>query len=449
MSRTTSPPTSDEGPRPAAAKVRGVNDATGLKNMQLLIQLRWIAVVGQVITIGIAHFAYGIELPLKHLLTVLACLVAFNVASQLHWRSHREVTNGELFFALLVDVSMLTFVLYLSGGATNPFAFLYLLQVTLAALLLEAWSTWTIFAVTATCFASLALFGVPLSFPPDHELGLFSPYVQGMLICFALNAALLVIFITRISFNLRKRDARLANLRQRAAEEEHIVRMGLLASGAAHELGTPLATLAVILGDWARLPSFTSDPELLQEVDEMQTQIQRCKAIVSGILLSAGETRGESSEKTTIRTFMDELVEEWRNTRPATAFVYDNRFGHDLVMVSDSALKQTICNVLDNALEASPHLKLEVARDTDMLIVTVTDHGPGFNATMLANFGKPYQSSKGRPGRGLGLFLAVNVARTLGGSLTARNRAGGGAVVTLSLPLSAITFEEDDTHGRS
>jgi len=449
MSRQTAPPVIEDSLPPATAKAQGVNHATGLKNMQLLIQLRWIAVVGQVITIAVAHFVYGIQLPLNHLLTVLACLMAFNVASQLHWRAHREVTNGELFFALLVDVSMLTFQLYLSGGATNPFAFLYLLQVTLAALLLEAWSTWTIFAITATCFAGLALFGVPLSFPSDQGRGLFNPYMQGMLICFALNAALLVIFITRISFNLRKRDARLANLRQRAAEEEHIVRMGLLASGAAHELGTPLATLAVILGDWARLPSFTSDPELLQEVDEMQAQVQRCKAIVSGILLSAGEARGESSEETTVCTFMDELVDEWRATRPTTALVYDNRFGQDLSMVSDSALKQTICNVLDNALEASPHLKLEVARDADTLTVTVTDNGPGFGPAMLANFGKPYQSSKGRPGRGLGLFLAVNVARTLGGSLTARNRAGGGAVVTLALPLSAITFEEDDTHGRS
>lgn len=450
MFRHSEPPSIEESLRPPpAAKVRGVNDATGLKNMQLLIQLRWIAVVGQIVTIAVAHFAYDIELPLKHLLTVLACLAIFNMASQFHWRSHREVTNGELFFALLVDVSMLTSQLYLSGGVTNPFCFLYLLQVTLAALLLEAWSTWTIFAITATCFASLAMFGMPLSFPPDQGRGWFSPYMQAMLMCFVLNAALLVIFITRVSVNLRKRDARLANLRQRAAEEEHIVRMGLLASGAAHELGTPLATLAVILGDWARLPSFTSEPELLEEVEEMQAQVQRCKAIVSGILLSAGEARGESSEKTTVCTFMDELVDEWRVTRPATAFVYDNRFGQDLTMVSDSALKQTICNVLDNALEASPHLKMEVTRDADTLSITVTDNGPGFGPAMLANFGKPYQSSKGRPGRGLGLFLAVNVARTLGGSLTARNRAGGGAVVTLSLPLSAITFEEDQAHARS
>ncbi|VTU12882.1 Sensor histidine kinase RegB [Variovorax sp. SRS16] len=422
-----------------------LDDATGLQNMQQLIQLRWIAVVGQVVTIAIVHFGFGIRLPLGAMTAVLACLVAFNAASLLRWRAHREVTNGELFFALLVDVGMLTAQLYLSGGATNPFAFLYLLQVILGAVLLEAWSTWTMVAVTGACFAGLALLSRPLTLPLDHYRGLASPYIQGMLICFALNAGLLVIFITRIGRNLRARDARLAALRQRAAEEEHIVRMGLLASGAAHELGTPLATLAVILGDWRRMPAFSSNPELLQEVGEMQTQVLRCKSIVSGILLSAGEARGESSAKTTIGTFLGELAEDWRVRHPGIDFVYENRFGADLPMVSDSALKQMIGNLLDNAGEASRRwVRLEAAREADALTLTVTDDGAGFAPGMLAQFGKPYQSSKGRPGGGLGLFLVVNVARTLGGVVAARNRPEGGAVVQLTLPLAAITLEEED-----
>jgi two-component system sensor histidine kinase RegB len=435
--------------RPATRSAVNLDDATGRQNMQQLIQLRWIAVFGQVVTIAIVDFGFGIRLPLANMTAVLACLVAFNAASLLRWRAHREVTNGELFFALLVDVAMLTAQLYLSGGATNPFAFLYLLQVILGAVLLEAWSTWTMVAVTSLCFAGLALLSRPLTLPLDHYRGLASPYVQGMLICFALNAGLLVIFITRIGRNLRARDARLADLRQRAAEEEHIVRMGLLASGAAHELGTPLATLAVILGDWRRMPAFSADPELLQEVGEMQAQVQRCKTIVSGILLSAGEARGESSVKTTIGTFLDELVEDWRTRHPGTALAYENRFGSDLGMVSDSALKQMIFNLLDNAAEASPRsVRLEAGRDGDALTLTVVDDGPGFATAMLAQFGKPYQSSKGRPGGGLGLFLVVNVARTLGGRVAAQNRPEGGAIVQLSLPLAAITLEEDEADGR-
>ncbi|MDB6102161.1 MAG: integral rane sensor signal transduction histidine kinase [Gammaproteobacteria bacterium] len=413
--------------------------------MRQLIQLRWIAVVGQIVTIAVVNFGFDIHLPLRQMSVVLICLVAFNIGSLLRWRSHHEVTNGELFFALLVDVTTLTAQLYLSGGATNPFTFLYLLQVILGAVLLRAWSVWTMVAITTACFTALTLFHKPLDLPGDYYEG---PYIEGTLICFALNAALLVIFITRINRNLRTRDARLADLREQAAEEEHIVRMGLLASGAAHELGTPLSTVSVILGDWRRMPAIAADSQLLEEIDEMQAQVQRCKAIVSGILLSAGEARGDSPVATTIRTFLDDLVKEWRETRPVTRFTYENRFGNDLSIVSDSAIKQMIYNVLDNAVEASPRwVGLDVDHEGDTLRLTITDSGPGFPAEMLAQLGKPYQSSKGRPGAGLGLFLVSNVARTLHGSVSAHNRPEGGAIVTLTLPLGSITLDTSTIDG--
>lgn len=426
----------------------GFGDATGLKNMQQLIQLRWFAVFGQVATIVVVHHGFGIRLPLEPMFTVLAGLALFNAASLWFWRRRGRVSNAELFVALLVDVATLTAQLYLSGGTTNPFVFLFLLQVILGAVLLKPWSTWTMVAVTGVCFAGLALLPRPLPLPLDLDRGLASPYVQGLLICFVLNAVLLAVFIKRINRNLRARDARLAALRQRAAEEDHIVRMGLLASGAAHELGTPLATLSVILGDWRRMRSFTEDPELLREIDEMQAQLQRCKSIVSGILLSAGEARGESLAKTTIGAFLHDLVDEWRATRPAVPLTLRNRFGADLNMVADSALKQMIGNLLDNALEASPRwIRVLAERENDALVLTVSDAGPGFAPGMLAQFGKPYQTSKGRPGGGLGLFLVVNVARKLGGRVTARNRTEGGACVTVTLPLAAITLPEAPAHG--
>jgi two-component system sensor histidine kinase RegB len=428
--------------------MRGKYDTTGHKNMHQLIQLRWIAVLGQVATIYVVSMGFGVPLPLNYMLPVLGALVAFNIVGMLRLRLAPEVTNSELLVAMLVDVGMLTAQLYLSGGATNPFVFLYLVQVTLGAVLLKPWSTWTLVMVTALCFMLLAAAGRPLTLPLDHGNGLASLYVQGMLICFALNASLLVVFITRINDNLRARDSHLADLRQRAAEEEHIVRMGLLASGAAHELGTPLATVAVILGDWRHMKPFKGNPQLLQDIADMQASIARCKSIVGGILLSAGEARGEAPAETTVNTFLDDLVRDWRDTRGAGERLrYDNAFGADLRIVSDSALKQMICNVLDNALEAAQRaVAMHVTRDGDTLSLEIVDDGPGFAPRMLAHFGKPYQSSKGRPGGGLGLFLVVNVARTLGGTVEAENRPQGGARVTLRLPLSAITLDEENDH---
>jgi two-component system sensor histidine kinase RegB len=434
--------------RMAGKSVTSLNDSSGIDNMKQLIQLRWIAVVGQIATIAVVHFGFEISLPLRQMSVVLICLVAFNIGSQLRWRAPHKVTNGELCFALLVDIGTLTAQLYLSGGTTNPFSFLYLLQVILGAVLLRSWSVWTMVVITCACFTGLTLFYRPLALPNEYDGTFFRPYIEGTLICFALNAALLVIFITRINRNLRARDARLADLRERAAEEEHIVRMGLLASGAAHELGTPLSTVSVILSDWRRMPMIAGDPELLLEIEEMQAQVQRCKGILSGVLLSAGEARGEAPIETTVSTFLDELVEEWRATRSAFRLTYQNRFGEDVRIVSDSAIKQMIYNVLDNALEASPEwVGFDALRDHDTLQLTITDAGPGFAPRMLEQFGKPYQSIKGRPGAGLGLFLVSNVARTLRGSVAAENRPEGGAMVTLKLPLQAIALEDGAIDG--
>jgi two-component system sensor histidine kinase RegB len=393
-----------------------------------------------VVTILVVHFWFEIALPLTQLAIVIALLIGLNIVSLLRYRYRSIVSNTELFLALLLDVAALTIQLYFTGGAANPFVSLYLLQVTLAAVLLDAWSTWALVIITGGCFVWLTAFHRDIFSWRAHGGDFAWLHIQGMFVCFVLSATLLVFFIARINRNLQARDAHLASLRQQSAEEDHIVRMGLLASGAAHELGTPLATLSVILNDWQHMPSLQGSPELSEEIAEMQLQVDRCKTIVSGILMSSGEARGEGTLRTTVNAFLDGLAAEWRASRSPQRFEYTNAFGQDEAIVSDTALKQVIFNLFDNALEASPNVvRVGVGRTDGDLVITVSDEGPGFSKKMLAEFGKPYRSSKGRPGGGLGLFLVVNVVRKLGGLVTAENAARRGAVVTLTLSLASLS----------
>ncbi len=446
----TAEPSGDLSGDPAAAILRGIPDAwpqdrTGLRNMQQLIQLRWIAVVGQVVTILVVHYGIGIDLPLPAMFAVLGTLVAFNLASQLRWWRDGPVSNAALLVALMVDVVTLAVQLHLSGGIANPFVFLFLLQVALGTVLLRPPASWVLALATVLCVIGLIAVPAPVHIDVDPARGFADHYVQGLLICFVLVVSLFVVFIARIARILSDRDARLAELRQRAAEEEHIVRMGLLASGAAHELGTPLSTLSVILGDWHHLPTFASDPELSQDVSEMQAQVMRCKSIVTNILLSAGETRGEAPVETRLHDLFDDLADEWRTSRNVGHFHYRMKCSENPRIVSDAGLRQMVFNVLDNAVEVSPDW---VAFDVDCrdgaLRIEVADAGPGFAPEVLERLGAPYNSTKGRPGGGLGLFLSVNVARTLGGRLSAQNRPQGGALVIVTLPMSAIAIEERD-----
>lgn len=417
----------------------------GRRNMHLLIQLRWIAVFGQLVTIAVVHLLMGIRLPIPELLIVPALLIALNLASLPVLRHRRSaVANTELFAALLLDVGALTWQLHLSGGITNPFALLFLLQVVLAAMLLKPWTAWIVVAITNVLLIALAFDYRPLEIPTSYDNIAIPIFIMGRILCFALIAVLMVQFLTRITKNLRESDGALAHVRQQAAEENHIVRMGLLASGAAHELGTPLASISVILGDWQRMPQLAKNKELAQDIADMQGELARCKNILSGILMSAGEARGEAPEVTTIHRFLDDVVDDWR-ARLSGTLDYENRFGEDVSIVSDPALKQVIGNVIDNAVEASPHwIGITARRENDALMIEVDDRGPGFTAETLAAFGQPYNSSKGRPGGGLGLFLLVNVLRKLGGRAEARNRREGGASVTITLPLAAIAYPVEE-----
>jgi two-component system, sensor histidine kinase RegB len=412
-------------------------DAGG-RNVRLLSILRWLAVSGQLATILLVRLGFGVPLPLGPMILALAVLVVLNLAiAQVGAR--RAISDRALFVTFLADVACLTVQLYLSGGVANPFVTLYLLQVVIAAVLLPAWSSWALVGLTAALFAWLAW--SPFRLPADVGAAMSPPFTIAAWFSFTLAAILLVLFVTRIMRNLARRDARLAALRQRAAEEEHVVRMGLLASGAAHELGTPLSSLAVMLGDWRREAVVQRSPSLLADVEEMAGQVARCKEILGQVLLAAGEVRGDHPVRTTLRAFLKDVVQAWRSTHD-TMLVFEDHIGGDPPIVADRPLAQTIDSLLDNAREAgAEQIRLVATLHDATVTLLVRDDGSGFPVELLATFGQPYRSTKGSDGAGVGLFLATNVLRTLGGTIAAQNVDGGGAEVTIAWPLSALAMQ--------
>lgn len=412
-------------------------EAIATDNMRQLIQLRWLAVAGQFVAIVAVRFGLGVALPMWELLAVVALLALANWAGALMLSRHR-VTNTEFLLALLFDVGVLTAQLYLSGGAANPFIALYLVQVVLGAILLQTALIWVLVAVTTGCYAFLTYRHRPLIFPPGLEDSSAGFYALGNWVSFALVAMLLVMFIARISRNLRAREGYLADLRQHAAEEDNIVRMGLFASGAAHELGTPLGSLSVILSDWQRMPKLASDPELLGELREMQAEVKRCKSIVTDILHSAGEPRTEAMGSIGARAFLGDVAKAWRAAHPSVTLDTQSGAIDGVAVVADPALRQAIWNLLENAADVSPkQITLAATQETGMFVLSVRDQGPGFSPAALQHFGQPYQSSKGA-GHGVGLFLVVTVARRLGGRVETANLSAGGAEVRLLVPLAPV-----------
>jgi two-component system, sensor histidine kinase RegB len=411
--------------------------AASARNMVLLIQLRWMAVIGQLATIWFASHELHIQLPLPQLVAIPALLALVNLSTMAMGIEREGYSYVELIGALMLDVIALTWQLYFSGGTSNPFTFLFLLQIAIGAILLPPNWSWIVGAIAVLSVSLLSLRFVPMGLPPELIDDPLRLYLAGSYVCFCLIAALLVFFVIRIDHNRRQSDAALAQFRQHAAEEDHIVRIGLLASGAAHELGTPMATISVLVRDWFKHPAILAAPDLIEELHEVETELMRCKSIVSGILLSAGEARGESPEVTTADTFVRDFARDW-NARSGGAVQLTNRIERDVPIVSDPALRQVIGNVIDNALDVSDQVEVIAEVAAAMLVLTFRDHGPGFAPDMIDRIGRPYTSTKGRPGGGLGLFLVFNVVRKLGGEVAVRNQDGGGAEVRLAIPLKAI-----------
>ena len=426
-------------PSPGGSPGRSPKEAA-VENMRQLIQLRWMAVAGQLIAILGAHYGLGVALLVAPMLGVVALLALANLLFAVTVR-RSWVIEGELFIALLLDMAALTAQLYLSGGTANPFVWLYLVQIVLGAILLTPGLAWVLVGASTLFYAFLTVERRPLLLPRSVGDLPIDLRAVGEWISLAMVAGLLMLFITRISRNLRARDAYVADLAQRAAEEDGIVRMGLFASGAAHELGTPLSSLSVLVSDWQRDKTLSRSKAFQEDLTDAKSEIERCKAIVSNILHAAGQSRGEAMTSTKVQALLDEIARSWRSIN-ATPLTYDASQLRGATVAAEPALRQAIWSLLENAAAASPErIELAGSVDGERVLIQVFDCGPGFPEGQLQSLGKLYQSDKGA-GRGLGLFLASNVARRLGGFIEAENRPDGGAMVQLVLPLVEASEEQ-------
>ncbi len=260
------------------------------KNLLQLILLRTIAIIAQAFTIYFVDSFFEIELPIFNMMAVLLILILSNSIAIYRYKKDRPISDLSLFLELLFDVLALTAQLYFSGGATNPFISLFLLQVIIAAILLREKYTWLICFISVLCYVFLSFFYQEIHGISHHsDSGEFlNLHLHGMLVSYVIAAILLVIFITRISRNLRQRDEKLL-------EQQDILRSAILAVSAAHNLGTPLATISVILNDWKKLG--TTDKDLTKDIAMIESQVERCKKTISEILSESGKERVESAAK--------------------------------------------------------------------------------------------------------------------------------------------------------
>lgn len=440
------------------------------QSLARLVALRRVEVLSQA---GIVLLATGwLRMPLEvaPMIGASIALALLNLFTQ--WRLARPwpVGNGEYFAQLCADVLALAVQLYYAGGSANPFVSLFLLPLTIAAATLPGRHTWAMAGVTLGAYTLLLFFNQPLPAPqgdllrldeflagisgidPQHasHSGGFALHVIGMWFNFLVSALIVAYFLSRLATALRERDQELGRSRERALRQEQVLALGTLAAGAAHKLGTPLATMAVVLRDMEleeqRLNGNHPDRSPLgEDLALLRQQVDQCKQILTEVLASAGAARDGAPAPSPLAfaAWLEAVIEGWRLLRPRAQVTYQPQENGPTVR-PDRGLEQALLNLLDNAADASPQgVEVHSYGTDDRCVVDFLDRGPGLAPEVAARLGQPFVTTKAGTdgqagGMGIGLFLTNATLERWGGTVEILAREGGGCCTRVTLPTAAL-----------
>jgi two-component system sensor histidine kinase RegB len=429
------PPDRRASPRSAAREERG------RLNLSWLVQLHWWAILGQLLIIGGAELWTDIGLPVGALMGAVALEALGNLALGALVERIR-VTETTVAAVMLLDAVVLTVLLDLTGGATNPFSTLYLVNVVLGAVLLPRRWAWTLMLVSLAAFASLFVHEAMTS--PGHHVHLHMPaeevhgaHLRGMWVSFALASFFIVYFVRRVARALADRELELREARALVDRREKLASLATLAAGAAHELSTPLSTIAVVARELQRALGEQVSGEVRADLQLVRDQVARCREILDRMSANAGEAAGEPIAEISLEAwaaaaleplpFKDRVTVEYDGATPGATIVGPPR-----------ALADTLRGLLKNAVQASgPGLPvtLRLGLAPDRVVAAVVDRGRGMPADVLARVGEPFFTTKvPGEGMGLGLFLTRTLVEQLGGEFHITSRPGSGTEARIELP---------------
>jgi len=405
----------------AASNARRDQPAVPNADLCRVLDIRLVMLAVSLAALTFASEGLGLELPLGTLAAGIGLALALTLIQR--WtlpHRPRSARPHAMTLQLLFDIFVLTGILYLTGGWTNPLVSLYLVPIALAATTLNRPATWLVAGTAALAYTTITRYFRPL-FDLHHGGPDFALHVSGMWLTFVLAAALLAYFGTRFTETLRRRDRALAEAREANLRNEQIIGIATLAAGTAHELATPLATIAVI---GAELEA-SAAPEARQDLAQLNRQVRLCREILERLRSAADP---EVTSRST-RAFLQEAVDRFRLLRPAVPISAQLPApADDRPLDADPVLHQALLNLLDNAAKASPQGIELTSRFTPAEVeIDILDRGAGF----ADDFG----IAPAAAGLGLGLTLTNATVERRGGRVFATPRPGGGTCVRVIVPL--------------
>lgn len=426
-------------------------------NASWLIKLRWVAAIGQLLTIATVVFLFQIRIPMIWALLTIVSVTAISnlILSALYGHWFHSVDRRSLPWdqilgiVMVMDMLSLTALLFASGGPNNPFSLFFFVNLSLSAVVLNRVWAWSLNVLSILCFGMLLIehhqlvpLDVSVTLLPIRQTGQISLAQLGLFVAFATCGSVIVYFMTRLTDELEQQQHDLREAQQKQSRSEKIEALGTLAAGAAHELATPLSTIAVVARDVeqafdAHPPEFPGAEDVIGDVRLIRSQLDRCRKILDRMASHAGQTVGEAMLSITMKRLVDEVLNELPEKDQISLNLQDNIAVEPIEVPLDSicqALRGLVQNALDANLSRSP-IRLDIDLVDDRWQWKITDTGSGMSPAVLQRISEPFFTTK-PPGQGmgLGLFLAKNVIQRLGGEIAIQSQEKRGTVVTVSLP---------------
>jgi two-component system sensor histidine kinase RegB len=421
-------------------------------NLRRLLIIRLIVFVCQVLALLYARFILDLAMNYGLIAGIFCVLALFNGGLYLRLKQHVVPDHREFFAHLLLDVFGLSLLLYFTGGASNPFVSYLLVPITIAAATLTPFFTALLAALALLCYTLLLYFYQPLpalmpadiSMPGmvhDMDSGATNLHIVGMWFNFLVSAALITYFVAKMAAELRKQEERLSRYREDTLRNEQILAVATQAAGTAHEMGTPLGTMAVVLKDLRE--EHKDSAELSKELAVLQEQVSICRAALRTLVQKA-DIRNQHSSTVNLASFIHALVDQWQLLRPELRCGFTLQQGMAPDVQVDTTLQQALINMLNNAADASPAgIELTLGWDNDQWTLQIRDHGEGLNRALAEQLGTRIVSTK-EGGLGVGLVLSQATINRLGGKVSLYPLDEGGTLAEIVLPHRIAQAARDD-----
>lgn len=409
-----------------------------------LAWLRLCAISGQSLAVFFCSLWMHLSIPLLPLLVGIGALAIFSVFAAWRLTQPAPMREWETIVHVGADTLVLGYLLYFTGGASNPFIMLLLVPIALSAAALSVPAVLAIATLAGVAYLALLVWYVPLPEPPqDAFIGDIALYIAGMGVNFVISALLLGFFINTLARNLRRQQTEMQRVRERALRDEGILAIATQAAGAAHELNTPLSTMRTLLPELQR--EHANDLALSDDLQLLRDQVDRCRTILREMVAFGKAQLSQEPERHTVQRFINSCLERFQLLRPEAELTLDIQpDAADVVLRTPPGLRHALINLLNNAVDASEMkqtaaVSLDVRVQAGWLELTVRDHGPGFDEDLeLAQLGLSQKVS----GLGIGLALAEATAERLDGELIADNYKDG-AQMCLRLPLAVVAASDN------